>query len=603
MSFTNLSTSLTSAISGMNAAQAAMGRGAGVDLGLVERITDEFLIEEVRRQTTITSYSEVLNTYHSRTQDAFSHPSSGNDIGSRIGALASSIEAFSNDHETLATAQETVRTAAEVARTIVHLSDRVQTMRSEANREVAEIVDDVNADLKVIDNLNDEIARVHKTGEQNPDLFDKRDLAIRQLSEKIEIDTYYQDNGALAIYTAQGEALVDATARVLYYGTAGEITPGAGLTPLSIFREDQINPTTGEPFDPSLGVEMVSGGIRATLTPELLGDATPDANQQIVSQFGSGRIQGLIEMRDEHYPALTDQLHELTDSLRFAMNAASNDNVAWPLVDQLTGTRTDLSDFAGATRSGTATLVVADANDGSTLQAFQIDLGAVVDETDLVNQINTGLGAFGTAAIGTDGELSIILANSDHGIAIAEGDSTITIGDAAGRDRDYGFSHFFGLNDLYVNDGPFPTDLAVRPDLAANPGRLANAKLDVETPPLVATLGGPGDNRGAKALAEAINANYTMIARGKLPERTTDIAAYAAEIVAVTATEAQRMEEQVRTDIALSDAINFKADSVSSVNLDEELATLMTLQQAYSVSARLITIVDEMFDQLVNAVR
>ena len=36
---------------------------------------------------------------------------------------------------------------------------------------------------------------------------------------------------------------------------------------------------------------MVSAGIRATLTPELLLDATPDADQQIVSKFGSGRLR------------------------------------------------------------------------------------------------------------------------------------------------------------------------------------------------------------------------------------------------------------------------------------------------------------------------
>lgn len=631
MAFTNLSTSLTSAISGLNAAQAAInstahnivnantdgyvrkvqtqdsrivaGRGAGVDLGQVQRIADEFLIAEVRRQASITGQSEVLQTYHSRTQDAFSNPGSGIDISSRVSELTATIEAFSNDHETLATAQGVLSSAEELARTIRHLSDRVQTLRSEANREIVDLTGSINADLKVIDDLNDEIARLHKTSQENPDLFDKRDRAIRQLSEKIEIDTYFQDNGSLAIYTAQGEALVDSTPRVLYYSAAGEITPNAGLTSLSIFREDQIDPSTGEPFDPTAGVEMVSSGIRATLTPELLGDATPDADQQIISKFGSGRVQGLIEMRDEQFPALTDQLHELAGSLRFALNAASNDAVAWPLVSTLTGTQMDLSTFAGATRSGTATIAVADANDGSTLLAFQIDIGAVTDETDLVTQLNTGLGAFGTAAIGTDGELSISLANSDHGLAIAEGDSAITLTDATGRDRDYGFSHYFGLNDFYVSAGPFPTDMIVRPELSADPGRLGNAKLDVENPPLVATLGGPGDNRGAKSLAEAINANYTMIARGKLPERTTDIAAYAAEIVAVTATEARRVEEQHKTDIALSEAINFKADSVTGVNLDEELSALMTLQQAYSVAARLITSVDEMFDELINAVR
>ena len=631
MAFTNLATSLTSAISGLNATQAAInatahnivnantegyvrkeqeqdsriiaGRGAGVDIGQIQRITDEFLTAEVRRQSSITGKSLAIETYFSRTQDAFSDPAAGNDIGNRIGSLAAAIEAFANDHETLATAQNVLSNATESARTIQNLANRVQILRSEANRDVVAMVESINADLTLIDDLNKEIARVFKTGGENPDLLDKRDLALRNLSEKIEIDTYYQDNGSLAVYTVEGEALVDSTERVLYYSAAGEITPDAYLTPLSIFRPDQMDPNTGEPIDPNAGVVMVTGGVRAQLTPELLGDATPDVDQQIISRFGGGRLQGLIEMRDEHFPDLTDQLHELSEALRFGLNEASNDTVAWPLVSSLSGTRTDLTDFAGATRSGTTTIAVIDSADGSTLAAFQIDIGAVIDETDLVTQINTGLGALGTAAIATDGQLEVTLADSTHGIAIAEGDSSITLTDAAGRDRDYGFSHYFGLNDIYVNDGPFPTDLAIRSDLVADPAKLGSAKLDVTNPPLVATVGGPGDNRGAKSLAEAINANQTMIARGKLPQRTVDVSSYAAEIIAVTATEARRFEDQVKTDIALAEAIEFKADSVTSVNLDEELANLMELQQAYSVSARLITSIDEMFDELVNALR
>lgn len=631
MSFSNLSSTLSSAISGLHAAQASInstahnivnantegfsrktlsqesrilaGQGAGVELGLVERIADEFLIAEVRNQAAITGRSIVIDTYQSRTQDAFGHPSSGQDIGSRIGELTAALEAFGNDHQTLAVAHQAVERASEIANSIHQLDARVQNLRSEANSEVEQLVQSISTDLDTIDKLNNLITSVHKTGEHNADLFDKRDLALKELAEKIEIDTYHQDDGSLAVYTTEGQALVDATPRVLSYITAGEIVPNAPLAALSIFRNDQIDPTTGEPFASANGVELVTAGVRAHLTPELQNDATPDADQQIVSKLGSGKLQGLIEMRDVAFPALTDQLQELAEGLRFALNAAQNDSVSWPQPDALSGSRTDLSSFAGATRGGSATLAVIDGNDGSTLLAFEIDIGAAVDEVDLVNQINTSLGAFGTAQIGADGQLDISLTGADQGIAIAEGDSSILVTDAAGRDRDYGFSHYFGLNDFLVNNGSRPTDLVVHPDLVIDPARLGSAKLDVETPPLTATLGGPGDNRGAKGLAEAIEANYALIERGQLPARNTDLGAYAAEIVSITAAAAARAEDQARSDIALSEAVTFKADSVTGVNLDEEISALMTLQQAYSVAARLITTVDEMFDELMNATR
>jgi flagellar hook-associated protein 1 FlgK len=159
------------------------------------------------------------------------------------------------------------------------------------------------------------------------------------------------------------------------------------------------------------------------------------------------------------------------------------------------------------------------------------------------------------------------------------------------------------MNDFFVQDGPLATDLVINPDIVADPNRVGTAKLDVTTPPLTATLGGVGDNRGARGLQDAMNADYDVLARGGLPARTVSLGSYAAEIIAVTSSNAQRAEEQARVDQALSDAVNFRNDNVSGVNLDEELSALMTLQQAYSVAARLISVVSEMLDELVDIAR
>jgi len=626
-----LTGTLSNALTGLNAAQASINsvahnvvnantegyvrktlsqesiildnRGAGVEVGLAERIADEFLVEEARRQATITGRSLVLDKYHGLTQDAFGNPSSSFDIGSLVGTLSASFEAFSADHETPALALDVLASASELNNTISQLSDKVQRLRGEADKEIGQVVDDINGDIQAIHALNVEIARVQNSGSVNPELFDKRDLVVKNLSEKIEIDTYSQGDGIIAIYTARGESLLDATARQVHYNPVNGMAPDSTMSAISVFTSAQIDPVTGDPFDTNAGVEIVSSGVRAFLSPELQNDGTLDADQTIVSHLKSGRIQGLIEIRDEVLPALNDQLQELSDGLRFAINKAHNDNVAWPQPNSLSGTRTDLFDFAVAPKSGTATLAVTDTSDGSTLTAFEIDLGSLVDETDLVNQLNINLGAFGTAAIGANGQLEINLASADHGLAISEGDSSITVADAAGRNRDFGFSQYFGLNDFFVTNGPLATDMVVRADIVADPGKVGTAKLDVTTPPLTATVGGVGDNRGARDLLDAINADQDVLARGGLPGKSIDLGSYAAEIIAINASNANQAENQARVDRALSEAVNFRNDSVSTVNLDEELASLMTLQQAYSVAARLINTVNEMLDELVDAMR
>jgi flagellar hook-associated protein 1 len=180
----------------------------------------------------------------------------------------------------------------------------------------------------------------------------------------------------------------------------------------------------------------------------------------------------------------------------------------------------------------------------------------------------------------------------------------ISITDAAGRVRDYGLSHYFGLNDLVVEHGPRASDLAVRADIKTDPGRLATARLDVDDgPPLAATLGGAGDQRGAQALADALAAAQPVIARGGLPAKAVTLATYAGDIIARSAVLAAGAEQSALRERALADELEFRAAAVSGVNLDEEMARLVQLQQAYSTAARLVAVSEELFDELLGAVR
>ncbi|MDF2781883.1 MAG: flgK [Geminicoccaceae bacterium] len=628
----SLSATLANALSGLNVAQQALSvtannvanantpgysrkvlnqeavvlseRGAGVRSTDIARITDAFLTEEIRRQSSIAGQSEAVRRYQDLLQLAFGAPGDSRDLAVQIGGLQVALDALATSPETSAAGLQLLSAIDEVARVIGGLAGQVQALRGDADQEIGRTVAAINAEIEAIDDLNDEIQRLAHLGQINPELLDRRDALIRSLAEKIDVRTYTQGNGTLALYTAGGETLLDSTPRVLVYDPANLVAQDTSFDPIAIFRPTQLDPASGQPLDPSAGVTLVSGGVRAALTPELQNDTLADADQQITSRVRSGRLAGLLEIRDRTLPDLDDQLQELAAGLRFALNAAHNDATPVPPPAELSGSRTDLSDFAAATRSGSATFAVIDTTDGSTLLAFQIDVGAVADETALAAQIDAALGAFGSAAIGADGNLEIALAGSGQGIAIAGGDSSIRVADAAGRDRDYGLAHYFGLNDLLVDDGARPSEFAVRADIAADPALLGTARLDVAAgPPLVATLGGDGDNRGAQALADALAAMQPMIARGGLSARSVTLATYAGDIIAHSAVLAQSAERAAIRDRALADQLEYRAAAVSGVNLDEEMARMVQLQQAYSVAARMIAVTDELFDELLGLAR
>lgn len=48
--------------------------------------------------------------------------------------------------------------------------------------------------------------------------------------------------------------------------------------------------------------------------------------------------------------------------------------------------------------------------------------------------------------------------------------------------------------------------------------------------------------------------------------------------------------------------LSTRIQNEAGVNLDEEMSDLIIFQRAYSASARVISTVDEMFDELLNAV-
>lgn len=578
-------------------------RGAGVEAREVTRITDRFLASEVRRQTSVVGRSEVLQRYQDLLQDAFGNPGDGRDLTAKIGELGVALEGLANNAESSTLALQVVGAAEELGTTFERLADQVQTLRGHADEEIGRVVGEINAELQAIDDLNTEIERLVRVGRVGPELLDQRDVLVNSLAEKIQISIVVQDDDRIALYTAGGETLLDTSPRTLIYRPASTVGHDTTFDRIGIFRQDQLDPATGQPLDPTGGIELVSSGLRATLTPELQNDATPDADQRITSRVTGGRLAGLLEMRDRVLPELDDQVQELADNLRFALNAAHNDGSPWPPAAELSGTRTDLSAFAGATRSGNATFAVVDPSDGSTLLAFQIDVGAVADETALAAAIDAGLGAFGSATITASGNLEVTLADPDQGLAIATGDSSVTVTDAAGRDRDYGLGHYLGLNDLVVLGGTQPSTFAVRADIALDPGRLSTARLDVQNPPLVATLGGRGDNRGAQALAEALKSEHDFLARGGLPARPSTLGAYAGDLLAHAASLAQRASDTAGRDRALADALEFRAAAVSGVNLDEEMSRMIQLQQAYSVAARIVSLTDELFDELFGTVR
>jgi flagellar hook-associated protein 1 FlgK len=67
--------------------------------------------------------------------------------------------------------------------------------------------------------------------------------------------------------------------------------------------------------------------------------------------------------------------------------------------------------------------------------------------------------------------------------------------------------------------------------------------------------------------------------------------------MSVDAQQANRLKSNSET---LQGAVEQRRQSTSAVSLDEEMTNMIQFQHAYNASARMVTMIDEMLDKIVN---
>jgi flagellar hook-associated protein 1 FlgK len=557
------------------------GQGMGVDASAVQRMADDYLSRELRLQKGALSSDQVIADMHDRLQTVLFGPpgQDGYGVPQKLAALAAALESFANQPDTVTARTTALAAITDFASAVDSAGRLIQSLRKEVDERIAELVGSANRDLLALHALNLEVAR----GGVTPDLLDQRDRLLDSLAEKIEISVAQLDRGTIAVYARGGVALVEYGAKQLVYTPAASVAADTVFGPISVYETSHLDPTSGKPKPGTSGVVLVEGGQVAD---------TP---------IRSGRLAGLLKLRDHILPNLAGQYDELAELARFALNAAHNE--AWPVPppQQLVGTRANAaSSFDAASRSGTAYAAVVDRASGATVATIALDL--TQNASDLLTALNAGLGGYGTAAFDSSGALSISLADG-YGIALTSANATITETDSEGRSRSYGFAHYFGLNDLLVRSPARASELALAPALAAESWRLGQARVDVAGSPPVATLGGVGDHRGALGLGAALTTAYATITRGGLDGRPVDVRTYAADIAAVAARAAADAARAADNRGVLVDDLAARRSAVSGVSLDEELARLTLYQQSYAASARILAVVDEMLSELMQVLR
>ncbi len=123
--------------------------------------------------------------------------------------------------------------------------------------------------------------------------------------------------------------------------------------------------------------------------------------------------------------------------------------------------------------------------------------------------------------------------------------------------------------------------IAVNQALAADPSLLQAS----------GTAGLAGDGSVARSLAQLASTSLAAL------NNQTFSGSYAQSVAQLGET-LRNANDQAATQTSVAGMLNSQRNSVSGVNLDEEMASLMTFQRAYQASAHVVTTVDQMIQVL-----
>jgi len=256
-----------------------------------------------------------------------------------------------------------------------------------------------------------------------------------------------------------------------------------------------------------------------------------------------------------------------------------------------TGVKT--TDPHGFTAGDTISLRIADRN-GERIRDVTVAVPAGGTMQDLLNALNaptTGVGTYGQYALDADGALKFTPSGS-AGAAIA----VVQDGTERGGPGGPSMSQLFGMGQ--AERVGRVSSFQIRDDIAKDPAKLALAKLDLAQAALNKPALASGDGRGAILLSKAGETMARFGAVGGLAASNMSVSRYAQEFAGSIGRKADAAASRQTVAEAVAAEADVRRTSAEGVNLDQELISMTTYQQAFSASARLVQASKDMYDVL-----
>lgn len=601
--------------------------GNGATINTVTRVYDQFVSGRFTDATTTSGQTGEFYRLATRVDNLLADPQAG--LAPLLQRFFNSVNDVANDPQSTTARQVMLSEANSLVDRFDYLNQRFSDLRDGVNSEITNRVSEINTLASSIAQVNRDIvlAQGLAGGQPANDLLDKRDALVNDLASKVSVRTVLQDDGALNVFIGNGQTLVI----------------GPTYNALSVVRN---------PYDVSQAeVGYTAGGVTTIVTSMLTG----------------GSLGGALEFRGQMLDAAQNALGRIATGLADGINAQHRlgldlngaaggdffspvDNTA-PVVTARSGSSpntgtlqfdVDLSvvsalttsdyqlDYDGAnyqlTRLSTNTLVGTFAGFPQTIEGMTLTLtagAANAGDSFLIQPTRNAARDISVlvsdpSRIAAAGPLLAAGATNANGLPTNGGTATITPGTVSNTtnlplagnitlsfDPNAGGAGVPGFTVAGGPAGPLLYDPATEyngKQFSFAPGYggftftvsgvpQANDQFVIRN-----NTGAVSDNRNALALA-GLRDTLTLV------NGTASLEDAYGQMVGDVGSRTHQADVNRQAQQALLNTTRAERDSVSGVNLDEEAANMVRLQQAYQAAAQMIAVSDTLFQSLIAAVR
>jgi flagellar hook-associated protein 1 FlgK len=572
---------------------AAGGTGVSVRIDAVTRELDQYIQRQLQVETSGASYSDMRAQFYKQLQQIYGDPSSDTSLEAVFNNFTNSLQALSANPSDFASRTAVLSAAQILTSQLNGMTDQIQALRSDAERGLADVTATANNALQQIAALNRQLATAQPEDATGATLADQRDYYITQLSQILDIRVIEGDRNQVSVFTGSGVQIVGTEAAQFSFNEQGTVTANA------LYNADPTKNNIG-----ALKLILPTGG-----SYDLIANKT----------IRSGQMAAYLDMRDNVLVEAQTQLDSFAAALASSLSDATTTGDAVSLPPQA-GVDLDISNMqdGNSFQFSYTDVLTGKVHNVSVVRvddpkALPLSASATVDPNDEVIGLDFSGGTAGIASQLNaiySGKLSFsdtgtalrILDNGTVGTTAVNGaTATRTVASLTGGGPE--LSLFTDASKPYTGaitqSGSqlvgFAGRISVNLSLLADPAKLV--AMDATT--------SSGDPTRPNFIYEQL-----MTASHQFSPETgigTDaapfngrITSYLRQVLSQQGQAAQNADSINQGQQVVYNSLAQRFNDVSGVSIDQEMANLLNLQNAYGANARIMTAVRDMFQELMQ---